>query len=119
VDTTDYGEGADGTWIGQENSTGFWFTNDDGESGTWISADGQVTGEWSFDEDSPTTGTWCYSDNSYCGTWATDSSDDTVKYDTTPNDDDEDDETDYGEGSDGTWRGNSTESNGYWFHNSD
>jgi hypothetical protein len=42
-----------------------------------------------------------------------------VKYDTTPNDDDEDDETDYGEGSDGTWRGNSTESNGYWFHNSD
>jgi hypothetical protein len=29
------------------------------------------------------------------------------------------DSTDYGEGSDGTWRGNSTESNGYWFHNSD
>ena len=53
-----------------------------------------MLGEWSYDEDSTTTGTWCYSDGSSCGTWASDSSDDTVKYDTTPDDDDEDDETD-------------------------
>ena len=40
-DTTDYGEGADGTWRGNSTeSNGYWFLNSHGYSGSWISDDG-------------------------------------------------------------------------------
>ena len=82
-DTTDYGEGADGTWRGYTDEyNGFWFINDDGTAGYWVSEDGLVTGDWAYDEGSTSTGTWWYEgDSSWIGTWATDESDNTIKYD--------------------------------------
>jgi hypothetical protein len=39
-DSTDYSEGADGTWRGNSTeSNGYWFVNDDGTAGYWISDD--------------------------------------------------------------------------------
>ncbi len=83
IDSTDYGEGADGTWRGStDESNGYWFVNDDGTTGYWVSEDGQVTGDWSYDDGSTSTGTWWFEgDSSWIGTWATDESDDTIKYD--------------------------------------
>jgi hypothetical protein len=85
VDTTDYGEGADGTWRGNTtDSNGYWFLNSDDTAGYWVSDDGQVTGDWVYDDGSTSTGTWWFEgDSSWIGTWATDESDDTVKYDST------------------------------------
>ena len=38
IKTTDYGEDADGTWIGStDESNGYWFVNDDGTAGYWVS----------------------------------------------------------------------------------
>ena len=83
TDSTDYGEGADGTWRGStDESNGYWFVNEDGTAGHWVSEDGQVTGDWTYDEGSTSTGTWWFEDDySWIGTWATDDSDDTIKYD--------------------------------------
>ena len=47
-DTTDYGEDADGAWDGGETGmTGFW-TNT-GSGGTWVSGDGMMRGDWTYD----------------------------------------------------------------------
>ena len=83
MDSTDYGEGADGTWRGNSTeSNGYWFVNEDGTAGYWVSEDGLVTGDWSYDDGSTSTGTWWFEDDySWIGTWATDESDDTIKYD--------------------------------------
>jgi hypothetical protein len=85
IDSTDYGEGSDGTWRGNSTeSNGYWFFNDDDTAGYWVSEDGQVTGDWTYDDETTSTGTWWFEgDSSWIGTWATDESNDTIKYDST------------------------------------
>jgi hypothetical protein len=85
IDSTDYGEGSDGTWRGNSTeSNGYWFFNDDDTAGYWVSEDGQVTGDWTYDDQTTSTGTWWFEgDSSWIGTWATDESNDTIKYDST------------------------------------
>jgi hypothetical protein len=118
--------------------TGVWNYDEDSTlSGTWMQDDGYAEGTWYAEEDAPMTFIVSGHDEDHyaaegesCGYYSDD-----LGYDITCEDgltcldqEDEngnyvticiDDSTDYSEGADGTWRGNSTESNGYWFHNSD
>ena len=80
-----FGEGADGTWVGKDAITGFWFIGEttSGDAGRWVSDDGENRGFWSYDTDSDLSGTWRSEDGSTEGTWATDENDSTIKLDTT------------------------------------
>ena len=86
-DTTDYSEGSDGVWDGGENDvTGFW-TNTHSEGGTWVSGDGTMRGDWTYDAGSVDSGTWTFEHGSFVGTWVRDDVDDSIKHDTTPHSD--------------------------------
>ena len=87
-DNTDYGEGADGVWEGGSTGmTGFW-TNT-GSGGTWISGDGMMRGDFTYDDGTTDSGTWTFEHGSFIGTWARDEFNETIKHDTTPHSDQE------------------------------
>ena len=82
--TVFYGEGADGTWVGKDAMTGFWFSDEttNGSSGRWVSSDGEMRGHYSSNADG-LTGVWRSEDGTLEGTWESDESDLTVKRDST------------------------------------
>ena len=46
---TDYSEGSDGIFIGQDGENSFWFFNEDRTGGHWIAENGSVEGLWMYD----------------------------------------------------------------------